>query len=167
MLWNYLVEITDPDINVLQGDSHIYAIDSTSIDSAFTATGIVRGGTYRDVYLDWSASRQDSYYDGCIIEIVTAEDTQVRTILAYDGASRTATVSDGTTDLSPTPAEGMGYNIRFSVPVIDSLTGVMSWTPRQTNIGQADIFVTVTDEYSLADTITVPVEVRTVNDKPD
>ena len=47
--WNYSVEITDPDINVLQGDSHIYSIDSTSIDPAFTATGIVRGGTYRDV----------------------------------------------------------------------------------------------------------------------
>ena len=35
--WNYSVTITDPDITVFQGDSHIYAIDSTSIDSAFTA----------------------------------------------------------------------------------------------------------------------------------
>ena len=68
------------------------------------------------MYLDWDASRQDNYYAGCVIEIGTAEDTQVRTILAYDGATRTATVSDGTSDLSPTPTEGINYNIRFSVP---------------------------------------------------
>ena len=119
------------------------------------------------MYLDWDASRQDSYYAGCVIEIGTDEDTQVRTILAYDGATRTATVSDGTNDLSPTPAGGIGYNIRFSVPVIDSLTGAMSWTPRQTNTGLVDIFVTVTDEYSLADTLIVQVDVRSVNDKPE
>ena len=115
--WNYSVQITDPDITVFQGDSHIYAIDSTSIDPAYTAAGTVRGGTYRDVYLDWDASRQDNYYAGCVIEIGTAEDTQVRTILAYDGSTRTATVSDGTNDLSPTPTAGINYNIRFSVPV--------------------------------------------------
>ena len=43
----------------------------------------------------------------------------------------------------------------------------MSWTPRQTNVGLVDIFVTVTDEYSLADTVSFQLDVRSVNDKPE
>ena len=118
------------------------------------------------MYLDWDASRQDDYYAGCVIEIGTAEDLQVRTILAYDGSPRTATVSDGTNDLSPTPTVGINYKIRFSVPqLIFDRSNV--WIPRQTNVGLVDIFVTVIDEYFLADTVNFQLDVRSVNDKPE
>ena len=133
--WTYSVQINDPDLTVLQGDTHIYSIDSSTIDiTAYIDTGLARGGTYRDIYLSWSSSRQDDFYSGSVIEIATAGNPQLRTILSYDGSTRTATVSDGTNDLSPTPTQGIEYKIRPSVPLIDSVTGVMSWIPRQTNI---------------------------------
>ena len=87
----------------------------------------------------------------------------MRTILAYDGDTRTATVSDGGDDLSPTPIQGTGYRIRPSVPLIDPLTGVLTWTPRQTN-EVVDIVVTVTDAYSLSDTLSIQLDVQSVND---
>ena len=78
MSWTYSIEITDPDLTVLQGDSHIYSIDSSTIDiTAYIDTGIARGGTYRDIYLSWSSSRQDDFYSGCVIEIGTDEDPQL------------------------------------------------------------------------------------------
>ena len=51
--------------------------------------------------LDWDASRQDNYYAGCVIEIGTAEDYKLEQFY-LDGSTRTATVSDGTNDPSPT-----------------------------------------------------------------
>ena len=156
------------DLTVLQGDTHFYAIDSISIDTTdYVNQGVSRGGTYRDIYLSYSASRQDDFYSGSIIEIETEGDPQLRTILAYDGDTRTATVSDGGDDLSPTPIQGTGYSIRPSVPLIDPLTGVLTWTPRQTNVGPVDIVVTVTDAYSLSDTLSIQLDVQSVNDAPE
>ena len=166
--WIQTVEITDLDLAVFQGDTHVYAIDSTSIDiTDYIELGLARGGTYRDVYLSWSASRQDEFYTGCVIEIATAGDPQVRTILAYDGNTRAATVSDGANDLSPTPTQGIDYTISPSVPAIDPLTGIITWTPKQTNIGPVDIVVTVTDGYSLSDTVSFQLGVQSVNDRPE
>ena len=165
--WTESVQISDLDLNVIQGDSHVYDIE-TSIDlSNYVQEGTVRGGTYREVYLSYSASRQDDFYTGSEIEIGTAGSPQIRTILSYDGETRTATVSDGEDDLNPTPSSGNSYSIIPSIPKIDSLSGVITWTPRQTNAGPVDVTVRVTDAYGLADTLNFILVVQAVNDPPE
>ena len=111
MPWTKSFDFTDLDLSVLQGDSHIFAIDTTTMDTTYVDTGSARGGTYRDVLLSYSASRQDDFYKGCIIDVVTAGGLQSRKILSYEGATRTATVSDGADDLSPSPAFGNPYTL--------------------------------------------------------
>ena len=165
--WTESVQISDLDLDVMQGDSHVYDIE-TSIDlSNYVQEGTVRGGTYREVYLSYSASRQDDFYTGSEIEIGTAGDPQIRTILSYDGETRTATVSNGENDLSPTPSSGNSYSIIPSIPKMDSLSGVITWTPRQTNVGPVDVTVRVTDAYGLADTLNFILVVQDVNDPPE
>ena len=165
--WTESVQISDLDLNVIQSDSHVYDIE-TSIDlSNYIHEGTARGGTYREVYLSYSASRQDDFYTGSEIEIGTAGDPQIRTILSYDGETRTAIVSDGDSDLNPTPSSGNSYSIIPSIPKIDSLSGVITWTPRQTNVGPVDVTVTVTDAYGLADTLDFILVVQAVNDPPE
>ena len=50
------------------------------------------------------------------------------------------------------------------MPTIDPASGLMSWTPRQPSSDNEqedfDIVVTVTDEYNLADTVSVPMVIR-------
>ena len=44
----------------------------------------------------------------------------------------------------------------------------MSWTPRQTNVHPGiDVTVTVTDGYSLADTVTFQLVIQAENDPPE
>ena len=56
------------------------------------------------------------------------------------------------------------------MPTLDPVSGLMSWTPRQPSLENEqgfDIVVTVTDEYNLADTVSVPMVIRAVNDPPE
>ena len=135
--------------------------------SNYIHEGTARGGTIVKVYLSYSASRQDDFYTGSEIEIGTAGDPQIRTILSYDGETRTAIVSDGDSDLNPTPSSGNSYSIIPSIPKMDPLSGVITWTPRQTNVGPVDVTVTVTDAYGLADTLDFILVVQAVNDPPE
>ena len=44
---------------------------------------------------------------------------------------------------------------------------MLTWTPCQTTVGPVDIVVTVTDAYSLSDTLSIQLDVQSVNDAPE
>ncbi|MFL3014847.1 MAG: T9SS type A sorting domain-containing protein [Candidatus Neomarinimicrobiota bacterium] len=50
--------------------------------------------------------------------------------------------------------------------VIDSLSGVLTWTPTQDDVGTYTIKIVATDAYALTDTFRLPLTVNAVNDTP-
>ena len=167
LAWSDSVQITDLDLNLLQGDSHIYSL-STNIPTDPVEDGIARGGTSYTIALALDAMIQDDFYNGNIITINTGTGgAQVRTILDYEGGTRTAVIdTTGFTTWDNNPNSGTLYEIGRSSVVIDSLSGVLTWTPTQSDLGEYIITVTVTDAYGLDNNQDFTLTLLPVNDSP-
>ncbi|MBA65573.1 MAG: hypothetical protein CMG55_07210 [Candidatus Marinimicrobia bacterium] len=170
-LWVDSVEIVDPDLSVMQGDSHIFSI-STDISTDPIESGESRGGAANYVLLPYQAVRQDDFYTGCEITVTISGQDQIRKIIEYEGATRRAIVSDASSpelEFSPPPADNDLFSIKLSTPEIDSLTGVMSWIPRQSNAdhGPFNVTVSVTDNYNFNHSDVFQFTVPQKNDPPE
>ena len=167
LFWSDTVQITDPDFNVLQGDSHTYTITTDILTNAFLE-GQARGGTSYSVFLELGAMIQDDYYNGNEITISTGTGgPQVRTILDYHGGTRMVTIdTTGLTTWDNNPIAGTLYEIRRSTVIIDSISGILIWTPTQEDLGEWNIDVTVTDAYELTHTETFTLTLIAQNDAP-
>jgi hypothetical protein len=69
-------------------------------------------------------------------------------------------------DLGVDPAEKLTFRDDSSLFDIDTSTGVISFTPRQADVGEILVNITVTDRAGLSDTGRLVLRVQNVNDPP-
>jgi hypothetical protein len=169
VLYNYHVDATDPDV----GDSLTYSLTTApggmNIDSG---TG----------QITWTPVAAEN----CPVEVkvtdnASAFDTQSFTITVanvnHDPSITSTAVTEATEDVSYSyqvvasdPDEGdtltFSLDLAPTAMAINSATGLITWTPDNSQVGDNDVQVKVTDSAGAGDTQSFTIAVSNTNDAP-
>ena len=169
--YTYDVDATDPDV----GDTLTYSLDvapaGMTIDPAtgivsWTPTSTDLGNNDVTVRVTDAAGLFDA--QAFIVSVANAGVPPSITSIAPTSATQDAPYSY---DVDATDSD-IGDTLTYSLDVapagmtIDPATGIVSWTPASTDVGDHAITVRVTDAAGLSDTQAFTVSVANVNDPP-